>query len=139
MPAIVIVFTPKSIIPAVKVNAVAELAFIVKAEPITQVMPPPVLFITKVPKLKFVTNVKGAVPILPTPRKVRLEVVLPLKLPVPLITLAIPVLPTVKVVLAVMSILSVVPPKLITFPTAGPEMVTLLIIRTVVPTPVVTK
>ena len=77
----------KSIKPAVKVSAV----FIVTGVPITHPIVAAVLFITKVPKLwKPVKKFK--VPMLPVPSNVKLEVVLPLKVPAPEMVLAMVVL-----------------------------------------------
>ena len=133
--AIVIVLAPKSMIPAVKFNAVAEAVFIVNAEPIVQ-PPVAVRFMTKLPKFKLEVNF--TVPIFPVPFKVKLEIVLPLKLPAPEITPGNPVAPMVKVC-PLISITSAAFPKVITLtPVAVEEIIILLNNCTVVPVPAVT-
>ena len=73
----VIVLAPKSIKPLVK----TKLEFTVNAEPITQPTAAAVRLMVKVPKFKL--EAKFSVPILPVPNTVKLEVVLPLKVPKP--------------------------------------------------------
>ena len=99
---------------------------IVKVEPSTAAILPEVLLIVSVAKLeKGVVVLNFMVPILPVPNKVRLEVVLPRKVPVPKMVLVNPGVPIISE-FPLMSKLSKVALKLMAFPPKGAETVKLL-------------
>ena len=113
---------PTSKIPFDKTKAV----LIVKVEPSTAAILPEVLLIVSVAKLeKGVVVLNFKIPILPVPNKVRLEVVLPRKVPVPKIVLVTPGVPIISE-FPLMSKLSNVALKLMAFPPKGADTVKLL-------------